>query len=116
MMPADDRRWEILEKVGAYAAGEMGGEEAREVEHLVYERPDYRRLAESYTTMLVMLDTLGNEPVEVPSAAVDYAVRRAYASAFMRNAETFFTSLGHSYLEAFISYLGLRREIYTEAT
>ena len=116
MMPADDRRWGILEKVGAYATGELGGEEAREVEHLMYERPDYRRLAESYTRMLVMLDTLGNEPVEVPSAAVDYAVRRAYVSAFMRNTETFFGALGHSYLEAFISYLGLRREIYTEAT
>ena len=30
MMPADDRRWEILEKVGAYAAGELEGAEARE--------------------------------------------------------------------------------------
>ena len=116
MMPADDRRWEILEKVGSYAAGELGDEEAREVERLMYERPDCRRLAESYTRMLVMLDTLGNEPVEVPSAAIGYPIRRAYVSAFMRNAETFLTSLGHSYLEAFISYLGLRREIYTEAT
>jgi anti-sigma-K factor RskA len=116
MMPADDRRWEIMEKVGAYAAGELGGEEAREVEHLMYERPDYRRLAESYTRMLVMLDTLGNEPVEMPSATVAYAVRRAYLSAFMRNAETFITALGHSYLDAVISYLGLRRESYTEGT
>ena len=66
MMPADDRRWEMLEKVGAYAAGELEGEEAREVERLMFERPDYRRLAESYTRMLVMLNTLGNEPVEVP--------------------------------------------------
>ena len=112
MMPADDRRWEILEKVGAYAAGELGGEKAREVEHLMYERPDYRRLAESYTRMLVMLDTLGNEPVEVPSAVVDYAVRRAYVSAFMRNAETFFGTLGRSYLDAFVHYLSLRQESY----
>ena len=110
MMPADDRRWEILEKVGAYAAEELEGEEAREVERLMYERPDYRRLAESYTRMLVMLDTLGNEPVEVPSAAVSYAVRRAYVSAFMRNAETFIGALGRSYLDAFVYYLGLRRE------
>jgi anti-sigma-K factor RskA len=112
MMAADDRRWEILEKVGAYAAGELEGEDAREVERLMYERPDYRRLAESYTRMLVMLDGLGKEPVEVPSAAVDYAVRRAYVSAFMRNAETFIGSLGRSYLDAFVYYLGLRRESY----
>ena len=112
MMPTDDRRWEILEKVGAYAAGELEGEEACEVEQLMYERPDYRRLAESYARMLVMLDTLGNEPVEVPSAAVSYAVRRAYVSAFMRNAETFIGDLGRSYLDAFVYYLGLRREGY----
>ena len=59
MMPAGDRRWEMLEKVGAYAAGELEGEEAREVEQLMFERPDYRRLAESYTRRLVMLKTRG---------------------------------------------------------
>jgi anti-sigma-K factor RskA len=112
MMPANDRRWEILEKVGAYAAGELEGEEAREVEQLMYERPDCRRLAESYTRMLVMLDTLGNEPIEVPSAAISYSVRRAYISAFMRSAETFIGALSRSYLDAFIYYLGLRRESY----
>jgi anti-sigma-K factor RskA len=116
MMPADDRRWEILEKVGAYAAGELGGEEAREVEHLMYERPDYRRLAESYTRMLVMLDTLGNEPVEVPYNAFGYALRRAYVSSFMRNAETFVGALGRSYLDAFIYYLGLRQDNYAGET
>jgi anti-sigma-K factor RskA len=112
MMPADDKRWEILEKVGAYAAGELEGEEAREVEKLMYERPDCRRLAESYTRMLVMLDTLSNEPVQVPSAAIDYSVRRAYICAFMRNTETFLGALGRSYLDAFIDYLGLRRKSY----
>jgi anti-sigma-K factor RskA len=115
MMPANDRRWEIMEKVGAYAAGELEGEEAREVERLMYQRPDCRRLAESYTRMLVMLDTLGNEPVEVPSAAISYPLRRAYISAFMRNAETFVGALGRSYLDAVISYLGLRRESYRGA-
>jgi anti-sigma-K factor RskA len=112
MMPADDRRWEILENVGAYAAGELEGEKAREVERLMYERPDYRRLAESYTRMLVMLDTLGDEPVEVPSVAVGFAVRRAYISAFMRNAETFIGALSRTYLDAIIYYLGLRGEGY----
>jgi anti-sigma-K factor RskA len=112
MMPADDRRWEILEKVGSYAAGELEEEEAREIERLIYEHSDYRRLAESYTRMLVMLDTLGSEPVEVPSAVINYPVRRAYVSAFMRNTETLVGALGRSYLNAFVYYLGLRRERY----
>jgi hypothetical protein len=110
MMPADDGRWEILEKVGSFAAGELEDQEAREVEQLMYGRPDLRRLAESYTRMLVMLDTLGNEPVEVPSAAIGYPIRRAYVSAFLRNSETFLGALGRSYVDAFVYYLGLRRE------
>ena len=69
MMPTAEReRWEVLEKIGAYAAGELEGEEAREAEALIFERPDYRRLAESYARMLVMLNTFGGEPVEVPEA------------------------------------------------
>ncbi len=116
MMPDDDRRWEILEKVGSYAAGELEDQEAREVEQLMYERPDCRRLAESYTRMLVMLDTLGNEPVQVPSVAIGYSVRRAYIAAFMRNTETFLSALGRSYLEAAVYYLGLRRESYEGGT
>ena len=108
MTPADERRWETLERIGAYAAGELEGEEAREAERLIFERPDYRRLAESYARMLVMLNTLGNEPVETPEVEVAYAVRRAYVSAFMRNAEAFIGALGRSYLDAFIHYLGLR--------
>jgi anti-sigma-K factor RskA len=106
----DQRRWETLERIGAYAAGELEGGEAREVEQLVFERPEYRRLAESYARMLVMLNTLGNEPVEAPRVTVGYAVRRAYVSAFMRSAENFISALGRSYLDAFALYLGLRRE------
>ena len=114
---AGEERWEVLELIGAYAAGELGGEEAREAEQLIFERPDYRRLAESYARMLVMLSALGDEPVEVeaPEAIVSYALRRAYLSAFLRQAETFLGSLGRSYLTAFVYYLGLRpatRESY----
>jgi len=107
--------WEALEKIGAYAAGELEGEEAREAEQLIFERPDYSRLAESYARMLVMLNTLGSEPVEEPEIVVGYAVRRAYASAFMRNAEVFLSSLGRTYLDALVYYFGLRpqrRESY----
>jgi len=109
MMPVSEQeRWEVLEKIGAYAAGELEGEEAREAERLIFERPDYRRLAESYARMLVMLNTFGNGPVEVPEAIVNFALRRAYVSAFMRSAEVFLGSLGRSYLDAFVYYLRLR--------
>jgi anti-sigma-K factor RskA len=116
MMPVGEQRWEMLERIGAYAAGELEGEEAREVEQLIFERPDYRRLAESYARMLVMLTTLGNEPVEAPEAVVGYAIRRAYVSAFMRSAEVFIGALGRSYLNAFVYYLGLKRESYGGGT
>ncbi len=108
MMPEDQGRWETLERIGAYAAGELEGDEAREVAQLIFARPDYRRLAESYARMLVMLTTLGNEPVEAPEVAIGHAVRRAYVSAFTRNAETFIAALGRSYLDALVYYLGLR--------
>jgi anti-sigma-K factor RskA len=105
---AGEERWEVLEKIGAYAAGELEGEEAREAEQLIFERAEYRRLAESYARMLVMLSTVGDEPVEAPEDIVSYAIRRAYVSAFLRQAETFLASLGRSYLDAFVYYLGLR--------
>jgi len=111
-MSVGEQRWEMLERIGAYAAGELEGEEAREVEQLIFERPDYRRLAESYARMLLMLTTLGNEPVEAPEAVVGYAIRRAYVSAFMRSAEVFIGALGRSYLNALVYYLGLKRESY----
>ena len=116
MIPASEQRWEMLERIGAYAAGELAYEEAREVEQLIFERSEYRRLAESYARMLVMLTTLANEPVEAPEAVVGYAIRRAYVSAFMRRAEVFVGGLGRSYLDAFVYYLGLRRESYGGGT
>ncbi len=114
-----EERWEVLELIGAYAAGELEGDETREAEQLIFDRADYRRLAESYTRMLVMLSTLGDEPVGVLEAIVSYAVRRAYVSAFLRQAETFLSSLGRSYLDAFVYYFGLRparRESYGGGT
>jgi anti-sigma-K factor RskA len=112
-------RWEVLEKIGAYAAGELEGEEAREAEQLIFDRPDLRRLAESYARMLVLLSTLGSEEVEAPEVVIGYAIRRAYVSAFFRQAETFIGALGRSYLDALIYYFGLRpvrRESYGGGT
>jgi anti-sigma-K factor RskA len=108
MRPVDER-WQALERIGAYAAGELEGDEAREAERLIFERPDYRRLAESYARMLVMLSNLSREPLDVPEVSLEFAVRRAYVAAFMREVEVFLTSLGRSYLDAFVYYLGLRR-------
>ena len=120
MTPLNERdRWEVLELIGAYAANELEGEEAREAERLIFERPDYRRVAESYARMLVMLSTLGSEEVEAPEVIIGYAVRRAYVSAFLRQAETFLASLGRSYLDALVYYFGLRplrRESYGGGT
>ena len=98
----------MLELIGAYAAGELEGEEAREAEQLIFDRPDYRRLAESYARMLVMLSTLSSEPVEAPEAVVSYAVRRAYVSAFLRQAEQVMRGLVGDYVGALAFYLGLR--------
>jgi anti-sigma-K factor RskA len=103
-----EESWEVLELIGAYAAGELGAEEAREAEQLIFDRPDYRRLAESYARMLVMLSTLSSEPVEAPEAVVSYAVRRAYLSAFLRQAEQVVRGLVGDYVGALTFYLGLR--------
>ncbi len=106
-------RWEILESIGAYAAGELTGEEAREVERLILEEPEGRRLAESYARMLALLGALGEESPTPPEEIIDYAIRRAYISAFMRQAEEFFSGLGRAYLSAFVYYLRLRHPGYS---
>jgi hypothetical protein len=101
-------RWDILEKIGAYAASELSGAQAREVEQLILEDPEALRLAESYLRMLALLGAVGDESPEVPEAVIEYAIRRAYLSAFFRQAEDFFAGMGRAYLEAFVYYLGLR--------
>ena len=103
-----ERRWEVLEKIGAYASGELEGDEAREAERLLLQNEDYHRLVESYTRMLVLLSVMGQESPEAPRAVVNHAIRRAYVSAFLRGAEDFVGGLGRSYAGAFVYYLGLR--------
>ena len=113
MIP-EGERLEILEKIGAYAAGELEGEEALQTERLILENEDHQRTSESYTRMLVLLSVMGQESPEAPGALADHAVQRAYYSALMRQTETFFSDLGRSYVGAFVYYLGLRasRENY----
>jgi anti-sigma-K factor RskA len=101
--------WEMLERIGAYAASELSLEEMREVEQLILEDAEALRLAETYLRMLAMLSAIGEEtPPEVPEAVIDHAIRRAMVSAFFRQAEDFFAGVGRAYLDAFVYYLGLR--------
>jgi hypothetical protein len=100
--------WEVLERIGAYAASELPGEEAREVELLILEDQEALRMAESYLRMLALLGAIGDESPEVPEAVINYAIRRAYVSAFLRQAEDLFAGVGRAYLNAFAYYLGLR--------
>jgi hypothetical protein len=102
-------RWEVLEKVGAYAASELASEEAREVERLILQDPEALRLAESYLRMVALLGAIGEESPEVPEAVIDYAIRRAYVAAFLRQAEDMFTGVGRAYLDAIVYYLGIKR-------
>lgn len=108
MTRALEERWELLEKIGAYAAGELEEPEAREMERLLLEDEDQRRLAESYTRMLVLLSVTAQEAPEAPEAMVNHVIRRAYIAAFLQQAESFVSGLGRSYIGAFVYYLGLR--------
>jgi hypothetical protein len=101
-------RWEILEKIGAYAASELSPEEARHVERLIHRDPDVLRLAESYLRLLVLLGAIGDNPPDAPREMIDHVIRRAYLSAFLRQAEEFFSGLGRAYIDAFVYYSGLR--------
>ena len=104
----EPNNWEILEKIGAYAASELSPEEAREVEQTILEDPNALRMAESYLRMLALLGAIGENPPEVPDALIEHAIRRVYVSAFFRQAEDFFSGVGRAYLDAFVYYLGLR--------
>jgi anti-sigma-K factor RskA len=109
MMPrSQSERWELLELVGAYAAGEIEGEEAREVERLMLATEDNRRLVESYAQMLALLTALGEERPEAPETVINYAIRRAYVSAVLRRADSIVRGLAIDYLGALVHYLGLR--------
>ncbi|MGB3632936.1 MAG: hypothetical protein WA982_02735 [Rubrobacteraceae bacterium] len=107
--PVEDR-WQMLEMIGAYAAGELDGEAARRAEQLLVENDDRQRLVESYNRMIVLLSVMGQESPEAPDAVINHAIRRAYVSAFFQQAEQVFTGIGRSYLDAFVYYLGLRQQ------
>ncbi len=103
------KEWEVLERIGAYAASELSPQEAREVERMILEDPQALRLAESYLRMLALLGAVGEESQEAPQAVIDYAIRRATIWAFFRQAEGFFAGIGRAYVDAFVHYLGLRK-------
>jgi anti-sigma-K factor RskA len=102
-------RWELLERIGAYTASELSAGEAREVEQLIREDPEVSRVAESYLSMLALLGAIGDETPEAPEAVINYAIRRAYISTFLRQAEELFAGTAQVYLDAFVYYFGLKR-------
>ncbi len=70
-------RWEALEKIGAYAAEELSGEEAKKTARLVLEDPPARRLADSYAEMLTLLRVVSEarpEPHQEIVALAEHAV------------------------------------------
>ena len=101
-------RWEVLERIGAYAASELSPQEARDVEQLILKDAEALRLAESYLGMLALLGAAGEETPDVPQSVIDYAIRRAMISAFFRQAEDFLAGIGRAYVGAFVYYLGLK--------
>lgn len=103
-----EERWEALERIGAYAAGDIEGDEAREVERLITESTDHQELAQAYARMLTLLSVIGQESPGAPEEVMSHAIRRAYISAFFRQAESLISGLGRSYASALAYYLGLR--------
>jgi anti-sigma-K factor RskA len=76
---AHEERWKILERIGAYAAGELSVEEAQAVERPILKNAEVLCLVDSYARMLTLLRVIGEELPEVPEAVIDHAVRQALA-------------------------------------
>ena len=99
---------EMLEKIGAYAAGDLPDKEARVLERTILSQPEGRHLMQTYERMFVLLSVMQQEAPDAPNRVVNHAIRHAYASAFIRQTEEFFGGLGRAYADAFFYYLGLR--------
>jgi len=72
---ADDSRV-LLERIGAYVAGELFGEETRQVERLVLESTEGQRIADSYARLLALLSSVGEETPEVPEVMIENVLGR----------------------------------------
>lgn len=70
-------RWEILEKIGAYAAGELSAEEARETQQFILEEPKAWCLANSYARLLALLGAIGEESLDPSEAIAEDAIHWA---------------------------------------
>ena len=80
MTGAEDR-WKILERIEAYAAGVLLGEEAQEAEQFVLKNAEAHRFAASCDRMLTLLRTIDEEAPEMPLAVIDHAVRQTVGQA-----------------------------------
>ena len=70
-------RWEMLKRVGDYAAGELSSEESHHVERLVREDAECRRVAEAYARMLALLRVIGAESPILPQRHTKQIISRA---------------------------------------
>ena len=70
-------RWEMLKRIGDYAAGELSSEESRYIERLVREDAEHRRLAETYDRMLALLRAIGAESPILPQTHTKQIILRA---------------------------------------
>ncbi len=99
----------MLEKIGAYAAGELEGEEAREAERLIFERPTTGAWPSPTPGCSSMLATFGGETVEVPRGGARLRPQAGLRLGLFAPApKTFLGGLGRSYVDAFVYYFGLR--------
>jgi anti-sigma-K factor RskA len=70
-------RWEMLKRIGDYAAGELSSEESHHVERLVREDTERQRLAEAYARMLPLLRAIGAESPTLPQMHTKQIILRA---------------------------------------
>jgi excisionase family DNA binding protein len=64
----------ILEAIGAYATGELEGEDASAIERFVRENEEGRRLAEAFLRALTLLRTIHEGQPEPPKEIVERAI------------------------------------------
>lgn len=66
--------WEFLERIGAYAAGELSSEEFRKAERFILEDAESQRLAEAHARVLTLLRAIGAESPDPPEALMSGAI------------------------------------------
>jgi anti-sigma factor RsiW len=72
---------QVLEQIGAYATGELSGEEASRIERFVRKNEAARRLAEDFLMMLAHLRSIHEGSPEPPKEIVERTIARVVEEA-----------------------------------